>query len=570
MSQSSDTAHYSVRETLSQLRLRELLDEVRDRIDRIRSARDRVDGLMEAMLTVTSGLELDDTLRTIVHTATSLIGARYGALGVRGHGHELIQFIYEGIDDDLRARIGNLPQGHGVLGILIDEPKPIRLGHLSGHPASVGFPPNHPPMHTFLGVPIRIRDEVFGNLYLTEKSGDQPFTEDDEVVVQALAAAAGVAIDNAHLYESARARHAWISATRDFTTEFLAGTGSREVLGHLVEHVRELTASERAFVALSRDTDLPAEQVTALDLAAVAPALPSAPHELTTADCDVGAVFRTGTPLRFTAGPGEELLGDGPVLMLPLHTAEADLGVLVTTRAAGASPYTDEILDLATAFASQAAVAMQLAASREQVQQLSVLTDRDRIARDLHDQVIQRLFAVGLHLQGTISRSNRPEVRQRIAESVDELQEVVQQIRTTIFDLHTSRPILGRLRQRIEEAIRQHTADTSIDTTVRITGSLAVLDSSLAAHTEAVVREAVSNAVRHSGAQHLSVEMHVGDQVSIVVEDDGRGIPQDRRSSGLRNLADRAEECGGRFEIGTATKPGSTGPGTRLRWTAPL
>jgi signal transduction histidine kinase len=571
MEQSPDANKYSVRETLSQLRLRELLDEVRDRIDQISSARDRIDGVMEAMLTVTSGLELDQTLRTIVHTAASLVGAHYGALGVRGHGHELVEFVNEGIDDDLRARIGDLPQGHGVLGILIDEPKPIRLDRISTHPASVGFPPHHPPMHTFLGVPIRIRDEVFGNLYLTEKFDDQPFTEDDEVVVQALAGAAGVAIDNARLYESARARHAWISATRDFTTEFLAGTGSREVLGHLAEHVRELTSSERAFVAINPDPDVPAEKVTSLDLAAVTPAVSSVPNQLTTVHSDLGEVFRSRTPRRAATGLGGEMLGEGPVLMLPLHTPEAALGVLVATRGPGESPYSDDSLDLATAFASQAAVAMQLSATREQVQQLSVLADRDRIARDLHDHVIQRLFAVGLNLQGTIPRSNRPEVRQRIADSVDELQQVVQEIRTTIFDLQTSELVLGRLRQRIDEAIRQHTADTSIDTTVRITGSLALLDADLAEHTEAVVREAVSNAVRHSAARELSVEFHVtAEIVSIVVEDDGRGLPEDPKTSGLANLAARAAECGGQLEITPATKPGSTGPGTRLRWTAPL
>ncbi|MFI9411081.1 GAF domain-containing protein, partial [Nocardia gamkensis] len=182
---------YSVRDTLSQLRLRELLGEVKDRIEQIIDARDRMDGLIEAMLTVTSGLDLDRTLRTIVHTAISLVEARYGALGVRGHDQQLTQFIYEGIDQPTRQRIGDLPQGHGVLGLLFNQPKPIRLDNLAEHPCSVGFPAHHPPMHTFLGVPVRIRDQVFGNLYLTEKTGGQPFTEDDEVIVRALAAAAG-------------------------------------------------------------------------------------------------------------------------------------------------------------------------------------------------------------------------------------------------------------------------------------------------------------------------------------------------------------------------------------------
>ena len=183
-----ETTMRPLRDTLSQLRLRELLIEVQDRVEQIVQGRDRLDGLVEAMLVVTSGLELDETLRTIVHTAIDLVDARYGALGVRGHENELVEFIYEGIDEEMREQIGHLPEGRGVLGVLIDDPKPIRLENISHHASSVGFPPNHPPMRTFLGVPVRIRDEVSGNLYLTEKSGGQPFSEDDEVLVQALAA----------------------------------------------------------------------------------------------------------------------------------------------------------------------------------------------------------------------------------------------------------------------------------------------------------------------------------------------------------------------------------------------
>ena len=178
----ADSGAPHLRDTLSGLRLRELLMEVQDRVEQIVLGRDRLDGLVEAMLVVTSGLELDETLKTIVHTAIELVDAQYGALGVRGHDHELVEFIYEGIDEEMRERIGHLPEGLGVLGVLIDDPKPIRLDNIAHHATSVGFPPNHPPMRTFLGVPVRIRDEVFGNLYLTEKIGGQPFSEDDEVL----------------------------------------------------------------------------------------------------------------------------------------------------------------------------------------------------------------------------------------------------------------------------------------------------------------------------------------------------------------------------------------------------
>ena len=240
-----DEEHGSVRplrNTLSQLRLRELLTEVQDRVEQIVQGRDRLDGLVDAMLVVTSGLDLDSTLRTIVHTAIELIDARYGALGVRGADHELIEFIYEGIDEPTREKIGPLPQGLGVLGVLIDEPTPIRLDHIDDHPASVGFPPNHPPMRTFLGVPVRIRDEVYGNLYLTEKASGLAFSEDDEVLAQALAAAAGIAIDNARLYEQSQTRQQWIEATRDIATQLLAGTDPARVFRLVADEALKLTA----------------------------------------------------------------------------------------------------------------------------------------------------------------------------------------------------------------------------------------------------------------------------------------------------------------------------------------
>ena len=253
-----------VRDTLSQLRLRELLKEVQNRVEQIVEGRDRLYGLVDAMLVVTSGLKLDDTLRTIVHTAINLVDARYGAVGVRGQENDLVQFIYEGIDEDTRELIGHLPEGRGVLGVLIDDPKPIRLEHIVQHPASVGFPANHPPMRTFLGVPVRIRGEVFGNLYLTEKANGQPFSEDDEVLVQALAAAAGIAIDNARLYEQSQARQRWIEATRDIATELLSGINPATVFRLIADEALELTDAHAALVAVPVDTDVPPAEVVEL------------------------------------------------------------------------------------------------------------------------------------------------------------------------------------------------------------------------------------------------------------------------------------------------------------------
>ncbi|WP_433598494.1 sensor histidine kinase [Nocardia sp. CA-135953] len=569
---------YSVRDTLSQLRLRELLSEVKERVELIIDSRDRMDGLVEAMLTVTSGLDLDETLRAIVHTATSLVDARYGALAVRGHEQQVTQFLDEGMDDTIRERIGRLPAGHGVLGEVFTQPKPLRLDELSKHPASVGFPEHHPPMHTFLGVPVRIRDEVFGSLYLTEKANGQPFTEDDDVLVQALAAAAGIAVDNARLYESARTRQAWIEATRDIATEFLAGTEPDLVLAHVVDHARTLTGSHQSFLA---STAVPQRQLAAVsELVITQWSGPGSGFDGLIVDADgtaLGEAFTRRTPLRFDDAAlidlGVPLHDVGPALILPLCTPDATLGALVTVRPIGSPPYPDELVELTNAFTDQAALAMQLAETQRRMRELDILADRDRIARDLHDHVIQRLFAIGLTLQSAVPRADVPEVRQHLSTVINDLQEVVQEIRTSIFDLHGGNGGSIELQQRIEDAVRQQTTDSPLRATVQVTGPLSVLEAELADHAEAVVREAVSNAVRHSGAATVSVEISVADDLTIVVTDDGWGIPNHVIRSGLRNLEQRADKSDGQFTIGPAVAgmhETEGMPGTKLSWSVPL
>ncbi|AQT79280.1 histidine kinase [Mycolicibacterium litorale] len=557
-----------VRDTLSQLRLRELLVEVQDRVEQIVKGRDRLDGLVEAMLVVTSGLELDVTLKTIVHTAIDLVDARYGALGVRGRDHELIEFIYEGIDAQTRELIGPLPEGRGVLGHLIDEPKPIRLDNIFQHPASVGFPPNHPPMRTFLGVPVRIRDEVFGNLYLTEKADGQPFSEDDEVLVEALAAAAGIAIDNARLYEQSRSRQSWIEATRDIGTELLGGADPARVFRLIADEALELTDADAVLVAVPTDTELPTPEVRELIVVETAGVAgpPRSAQPITVADSVIGTAFVTRAPHRLD-NIGTELAAvpeAGPALVLPLRTTETVAGVVVIVRRRGGQTFSDEQLDMMAAFTDQATLAWQLASTQRHLRELDVLSDRDRIARDLHDHVIQRLFAIGLSLQGTIPRTRVPEVQQRLIDTVDELQGVIQEIRTAIFDLHGGSAGTTRLRQRLDEAVGAFSG-SELRTTVQYIGPLSVVDATLADHAEAVVREAVSNAVRHAAAHTLTVTVRVEDELAIEVSDDGCGMPADVTASGLNNLRRRAADVGGTLELGAAP-----GGGTVLRWTAPL
>lgn len=555
-----------MRDTLSQLRVHELLAEIQDRVAEIIEGGNRLNGLVEAMLVVTSGLELDTTLRTIVHTAIELVDARYGALGVRGEGHHLVEFIAEGIDDETRALIGHLPEGRGVLGVLIDDPKPIRLDDIRLHPASVGFPPHHPPMRTFLGVPVRTRREVYGNLYLCDKKNGQPFSEDDEVLVEALAAAAGIAIDNAHLYEQSRTRQSWIVATRDIATEMLSGADPAKVFGLIADQTVRLANATAAAVAVPFDLEDPATDVTELVIAATAGALPDSLEGTTVRlhGSPIGAAFTDRAPQHLDCVDMGLGIGAGPALVLPLRAPDTVAGVLVVLRRQGQYPFTADQLEMTAAFADQATLAWQLATSQRRMRELDILTDRDRIARDLHDHVIQRLFAVGLALQGTVPRARSPEVQQRLSDCVDDLQEVIGEIRTAIFDLHHTQPGMSRLRRRLDEAIAQFSSP-DVRTTVQFVGPLSVVGATLADHAEAVVREAVSNAMRHSGATTLTVSVKVEDDLCIEVVDNGRGIPSDVTRSGLTNLEWRAQQVGGEFVVQDAP-----GGGTALRWSAPL
>jgi two-component system sensor histidine kinase DevS len=563
----ADTGMGPLRRTLSQLRLRELLVEVQDRVEQIVEGRDRLDGLVEAMLVVTSGLELNATLRSIVHSATNLVDARYGALEVHDRDNRVLHFVHQGIDEETVRRIGRLPQGRGVIGLLIDDPKPLRLDDISQHRASVGFPPHHPPMRTFLGVPVRVRDESFGTLYLSDKTNEQPFSDDDEVLVQALAAAAGIAIANARLYEQAKARQSWIEATRDIATELLSGAEPATVFRLIAEEALKLTSADAALVAIPVDENLPtADVLELLVVETIGSAVASVGgRTIPVAGTSLGEVFVTSTPRRVERLDLDGADDLGPALLLPLRATDAVAGVVVVVRQDSPGTYTDEQLEVMAAFADQAALAWQLATSQHRVHELDVLTDRDRIARDLHDHVIQRLFAVGLALQGTVARVRESEVQQRLSEAVDELQGVIQEIRTTIFDLHGASQGSTRLRQRIDDVITQF-AGSGLRTTVQYVGPLSVVEGPLADHAEAVIREAVSNAVRHAQATTLSVRVKVADDLSIEVSDDGRGMPAEFTGSGLTNLWQRAEQAGGEFTIESASATG----GTRLRWSAPL
>ncbi|EME55088.1 GAF domain-containing protein [Amycolatopsis decaplanina] len=555
---------------LTGLRLDELLHEVQERLSEIVKTRDRLQGLLDAVLAVATGLELDSTLQRIVQAAVELVDARYGALGVLGDEDGLSEFVYEGIDAETRSHMGHLPEGRGLLGLLIAEPQPVRVPDLTLHPASVGFPANHPPMHSFLGVPVRVRDEVFGNLYMTEKRSAAEFTADDEVVLQALAAAAGVAIDNARLFERSRTRERWLEAVAEVNGELLGGASVADTLNLIAARVRELSAADQVLILLAGDTGQPmtVSVVAGERMTAVAGASMAGGHPVIDEVLDSGQPSLVPDLGALSQGQAEPAFdGLGPAAVIPLNSASGVGGVLVAGRDKGSPQYKADQVPMLSSFADQAAVALEFGEKQRNQRLLDVLADRDRIAQDLHDHVIQRMFATGMSLQSIVPRVPDTFARDRVAQAVEQLDRTVREIRTSIFDLHTSGSDASTsLRRRLLDAITELTTESTVTPSVRIAGAVDTLvPQTLHEHAEAVIRETLSNAVRHSGADEITISVEADRELVIEVCDDGIGIPRTGRRSGLANLTERAERCGGETEFGDRE-----GGGARVLWRVPL
>jgi signal transduction histidine kinase len=557
------------RTPLTGMRLPELLDEVQDRLDTIARTQGRVQHLLDAFLSVSTGLDLDSTLRRIVTAAADLVDARYGALGVLDHGGGLAAFIHVGIDDELAARMGHLPEGKGVLGLLITEPYPLRITDLGQHAASVGFPPNHPEMHSFLGVPVLVRGEVYGNLYMTEKAHGE-FSQEDEAILTALAGAAGIAIDNARLYEETEVRRRWLAALSEVRAALLDATSPADALNLITEQVASLTDADATWLLLGPDPGDGSYTVTAqagahLEETTGAQVHPSTGSVLQAVEAaeSVVSVEVSGLPYE---GPNDHIAW-GPCLGIPLRGTHADGAVVIVGRHAGASPFDGSITPFITAYADQAAAALDKAAQQRLARQVGIYEDRDRIARDLHDLVIQRVFAAGLALQAVLPRVTDVDARRRVQGVIEQLDGTVRDIRTTIFDLQTADADAHEdsLRRRVLDVVMEECGD-SLQPTVRMSGAVDnLVTGDLAADVEAVVREAVSNVARHSGGSHVTLTLDVADDVLVEVVDDGRGIDVRAARSGLRNLEARARKRGGSASV----EPLPDG-GTRLRWFVPL
>ncbi|MFC8348495.1 GAF domain-containing protein [Streptomyces sp. NPDC057280] len=558
---------------LPQLRLDELLEELQARLDAARGTRDRVHSLLEAVLSVGRELDLEQALRSIVEAAAVLVDARYAALGVIGSdGKRLSAFHTVGVDEEQIARIGPYPEGHGILGELITNPQPLRLAKLSEHPASYGFPAHHPPMNTFLGVPIRVRDQVFGNLYLTEKRGGAQFDEEDESVLSTLAVAAGVAIDNARLYEESRLRERWLRASAEITHGVMSGIERGEVLRVIAERAREITTAVLALVAV------PVEGTGSLTVElAIGEAAEAYRGLLAPADDGlIGRAFTSGVPATiadvsrdtWTAAVPSGVTGLGPGVAVPIGTGEGVRGVVLLVREAGHPAYSGREIEPLQAFAAQAAVAMELADRRRDAAQIAVLQDRDRIARDLHDLAIQRLFATGMTLQSAGRFIDHPEASKRVLRAVDDLDETIKIIRSTIFGLRAREDTPGSgLRARVVRVVGEAAPVLGFAPSVRMEGLLDThVSKDVAEHAVAVLSEALTNVARHAHATRADVVLATdGRDLRLTVSDDGVGIPAEGRRSGLRNMAERAEQLGGELE---STSP--PGGGTTLVWRVPV
>ena len=550
-----------------------LIERIREQLDELQTARDQMDLLLDAVVEIGSDLDLDATLRRVIAAAKRLTGARYGGLGVRAADGTIGDFLHDGIDAATTALIGHPPVGKGLLGLPLYRPEALRIDDVTDHAAAVGFPEHHPRMRAFLGVPITIRGKVFGSIYLTDDRPEYVFSESDEIAARALASAAGVAVDNARLFDRLRSSAKWTRASREITTALLSGIDPQvRALRLIAEHARELTDSEQAIVLVPESPDQPAAEVETLlvSTAVGAHASEVIGQRIPVEESTSGAVFRSGAPVITDSFrhpiPGFTDVGQRAAIVMPLRAQHNVVGVIAVARSAHEPAFDAVHLGLMGDFADHAAMAITLAAAHEHARDLTILADRERIAHDLHDHVIQRLFAAGIDIQGTIARSRSPEVTSRLSRTVDSLQSVIDEIRTAIFNLQAPAGAEGSLRQRIQLTLAQLTENSDLATTLRVVGPMTAVGPELANHAEAVVTEAVSNAVRHAGASRLTVEVTVADELTIEIIDDGRGIPATtERRSGLVNIVKRAEQASGRCKLETPPEGG-----TRIRWSAPL
>jgi signal transduction histidine kinase len=549
------------------LELDQLLDQLVARAQEVKATQGRLRGLLRANQAIAGDLGLETVLLRIVEAARELVGAQYAALGVLAPEGGLAEFVHVGMPSDTVARIGHLPQGKGLLGALIDDPRPIRQRDIAEDARSSGFPPEHPPMHSFLGVPIRIREEVFGNLYLSESANGQ-FSAEDEELTKALAASAAVAIDNARLYEAARTRGEWRQASASVARQVLS-TEVTDPLRLIAELGREVARADLVTVVL------PVPRGLRVEVAVGAGQEMLAGLELALDSSLAGRVFRSGEPMLVARREDFPELEPVPaglpdlsiVMCVPVNGTGGVRGVLTAARARGRLAFTVADLEGAHGFATQAALALELAEARAEQRRAEMLDERERIAADLHDHVIQRLFASGLTLQAVAAGLAPGRQADRITGTIKDLDDTISQIRTTIFQLQlTGRTTSQGLRAKMLDVVAEVVPALGFEPDVRFAGLLeTAIGDGVAEDLLAVLREALSNVARHARASSVEVQVTAAAaRLTLDVRDDGIGLQPGSRRSGLANLARRAEHHGGRMVL-QSREPA----GTWLCWSVP-
>ncbi|MGY1601268.1 GAF domain-containing protein [Geodermatophilus sp. SYSU D00815] len=529
--------------------------------------------LPAAVLATAASGRLETTLHDVVRSAVERVGAAYGALGVLTRdGSRLDRLVVVGSDPQEAERIRRLPTGQ-VMRLLVEEPRIVTWADFGQDPAELGFVPGHPAHNPFLVVPVHVGGAVFGNLYLTQKHGGEPFTAADVEVVQALAAVAGLAIGNARLAEQAERGRNWFQAGTEVATRLLSGAEPEDVLHDVADRVRVLAAADVAGVLVPDGEDGGCLRVAAAageeaaDLEGVRIPL-DATH--------VGEVYRSRVPKAIEDVSADPVLGGhadvaveitrrlGPGFMVPFGEPPG-LGMVVAMRRRGREPFEMDPHHPIVAFVTRAALALELARSQRRERRLQVQADRDRIARDLHDHVVQRIFATVLSLD-RLSRAleaSQPGLASRLGRSIDELEATIAEIRAAIFELQEDDDAAATVRRQLAEVVRGITEGRPLRRDLRLRGELDSLPRDLVPDLVAVVRELVTNVVRHSGAGRVTVAADVDDDVNVVVTDDGRGLPPVLARSGLANLADRAQRRGGGLTVS------SSPAGTEVRWWVP-
>ncbi len=532
------------------------------------------DALVEAGLLLAGELSLPVLLRRFVELAVSITRARYGALGVTGPGGRIVEFITVGLDPEQRRAIGPIPSGRGILGALIHDPRPLRLERLQDDPRSIGFPPNHPPMTTFLGAPVRARGQIFGNLYLTEKEGGQPFDGADEAALVTLATQAGVAIANAQAYQQLAQRERWLAALQEITSALLAGQPQEALMGSIARRARELAGADLAAIAVPLEPGSSALRVVA--------AAGRGSGRLLRAPARVSGtpshrVMATGRPELLRGGDlGPTLVAGARIpvstlMVVPLHGAGAVTGTLSLTLSDPREEFNPVVRELLESFAGQASLALDYARMQAHSLRLAVQGERRRIARDIHDEPVQALIHLARRLellaleQGAEAPTGQlEEIRELAVAVVDGLRQLTEGLRSELLEQEG-------LASALRDLMSHFGARTGVRAEFSLCGAPERWDPELERNLFRLGQEALSNVERHAAASRVSARLRVRPwELELLVGDDGRGFRESgpgaaRPGLGIIGMRERVSLCGGQLRF--RSRPGH---GTVLRVRVPI